>query len=121
MDITFLILILVLSLKSKFVVFYSVLTLNFSSEYCLNKAEITNDQHKKFIWHFLKANFEQNPRAELLNLLGYRIEDVNGKLSQFVGKQLQNNVDGLVDDFNNMNRVRTAYGSFYFGKFYKLK
>ncbi|KAJ8915040.1 hypothetical protein NQ315_016015 [Exocentrus adspersus] len=74
-------------------------------EYCFNKSEITNDQHRKFIWHFLKANFEQNPRAELLNLLGYRIEDVNSKLSQYVGKNVQNSIDGLTDDFSGMNRL----------------
>ncbi|KAJ8981910.1 hypothetical protein NQ317_007302 [Molorchus minor] len=74
-------------------------------EYCLNKADQTDDQHTKYIWHFLKANFEQNPRVELLNLVGYRIEDINSKLSQYVGKELQNNVDGLADDFSNMNRA----------------
>lgn len=74
-------------------------------EYCFNKSEVTSDQHKKYIWHFLKANFEQNARAELLNLLGYRIEDVNNKLGQYIGKQLQNNVDGLADDFSTMNRL----------------
>ncbi|KAJ8957314.1 hypothetical protein NQ314_006562 [Rhamnusium bicolor] len=73
------------------------------SEYCFNKAEVTNNQHKKYIWHFLKANFGQEPRAELLNLLGYKIEDVNSKLDQFVGKELQNNE--LADDFSNMNRL----------------
>ncbi|KAJ8940709.1 hypothetical protein NQ318_009112 [Aromia moschata] len=74
-------------------------------EYCVNKADTTDDQHKKYIWHFLKASFEQNPRAELLNLVGYSIEDVNSKLGQYVGKDLQNNVDGLTDDFSNMNRL----------------
>lgn len=75
------------------------------TEYCLNKADATDDQHKKYIWHFLRAQFEQNSRAELLNLLGYRIEDVNGKLNQVVGKS-QNNVDQLTDEFS---RVRNYY------------
>lgn len=75
------------------------------SEYCINKANATNDQHKRYIWHFLKANFEQNPRVELLNLLGYRIEDVNEKLKQHVGPEVKNNVDGLTDQFSNLNRV----------------
>lgn len=68
----------------------------------MNKADLTDDQHKKYIWHFLKANFEPNPRSELLNLLGYRIEDINEKLSEKVGK----NVDDLTDKLNNLNRVR---------------
>lgn len=75
------------------------------SEYCLNKANSTTDQHKKYIWHFLKANFEQNTRAELLNLLGYRIEDVNDKLSKHVEGYLKNNVDNLSDQFSNLNNV----------------
>lgn len=94
-------------------------------EYCLNKSNETNDQHKKFIWHFLKANFEQNPRAELLNLLGkilqnrggnsgvqisklsgYRIEDINNKLDQHIGGSvLQSKIDGLADEFAG-NRVQ---------------
>lgn len=61
-------------------------------EYCLNKANATNDQHKKYIWHFLKANFEQNTRAELLNLLGYHIEDINDKLKQHIGENKKNDV-----------------------------
>lgn len=74
-------------------------------EYCLSKADATNDQHKKYIWHFLKANFESNPRAELLNLLGYRIEDVNERLEQFIGKKLGQSVDNITDQFSNLNRL----------------
>ncbi|CAG9767294.1 unnamed protein product [Ceutorhynchus assimilis] len=74
-------------------------------DYCLNKSDSTNNQHKKFIWHFLKANFEANPRAELLNLLGYRIEDINNKLAQHIGTPLlQNKIDGLTNDFAS-NRI----------------
>ncbi|KAF7281898.1 hypothetical protein GWI33_004098 [Rhynchophorus ferrugineus] len=79
-------------------------------EYCLNKANETNDQHKKYIWHYLKANFEQNPRGEILNLLGYKIEDINIKLAQHIGKPLlQNNVDDLTDQLNS-NRIED-YGN----------
>ncbi|XP_049818141.1 protein transport protein Sec31A [Aethina tumida] len=76
------------------------------TEYCLNKADATDDQHKKYIWHFLRAQFEQNSRAELLNLLGYRIEDVNGKLNQVVGKS-QNNVDQLTDEFSRLDDLNS--------------
>lgn len=72
-------------------------------EYCTNKAEETQDQHKKYIWHFIKANFEQSPRTELLNLLGYSIDEINSKLSEHVGDILQNN--DLTDDFESANRV----------------
>lgn len=79
----------------------------FFSEYCLNKADEIDNQHKKYVWHFLKANFEQNPRTELLNLLGYSIEDVNNKLKEHVGDILQNNFDDLSNDFMKANRVRS--------------
>ncbi|XP_050309032.1 protein transport protein Sec31A isoform X2 [Anthonomus grandis grandis] len=74
-------------------------------DYCLNKSNETSDQHKKFVWHFLKANFEPNPRAEFLNLLGYKVEDVNTKLCQHIGKPLlKSKMDGLVDQFEG-NRI----------------
>ncbi|XP_017777506.1 PREDICTED: protein transport protein Sec31A isoform X2 [Nicrophorus vespilloides] len=80
------------------------------TEYCKNKADSTDDQHKKYIWHFLKANFEQNPRAELLNLLGYKIEDVNAKLNEFVDNQTNNDVDGLIYPFasNRIDDVKSS-------------
>lgn len=94
------------------------------SDYCLNKANEIDNQHKKYIWHFLKANFEQNPRTELLNLLGYSIEDVNNKLKEHVGDILQNNFDELPNDFINANRVssvknkpETLHSSIYFISF----
>ncbi|XP_060523111.1 protein transport protein Sec31A isoform X2 [Cylas formicarius] len=76
-------------------------------EYCLNKSESSNDQHRKYIWHFLKANFDSNPRAEFLNLLGYRIDDVNAKLNEHIGESLLQKGDiidhlanGRIDDFD---------------------
>lgn len=60
----------------------------------------------------MKANFEQNTRAELLNLLGYRIEDVNDKLRQHIGAEKTNSVDSLSDqsridsfDFGGLNQA----------------
>jgi protein transport protein SEC31 len=72
------------------------------TEYCSRKADSADDQHKKYIWYFLKANFEDNPRAELLNLLGYRIEDVNNKLNQYINK---NSADSLTNRLSNLNKV----------------
>lgn len=81
-------------------------------EYCLNKANSTNDQHKKYIWHFLKANFEQNPRREILNLLGYNVDDINQKLNQLVGRE-NDKIDGITDQFAN-NRVRFLAENYFF-------
>ncbi|CAH1984308.1 unnamed protein product [Acanthoscelides obtectus] len=75
------------------------------AEYCINKMEETKDQHQKTIWQYLRASFEANPRVELLSLLGYNIESINNKLNQHVGTELNHNVNGLSDDFANMNRL----------------
>lgn len=40
------------------------------TDYCHRKGDQSGDQHDKYVWHFLKASFEENPRAEMLNLLG---------------------------------------------------
>lgn len=70
-------------------------------DYCCQKAdEYEGDQHKRFIWYFLKAYFEENPMDEFLNLLGkiiYKFININiqkqfrysalknkGKVSRFV-------------------------------------
>lgn len=65
------------------------------TEYCRNKADLLTDQHKRNIWYFLKANFEEDPRGEILNLLGYKKDEINHKLNEIVGSQA--NVDGLTD------------------------
>ncbi|CAH1223126.1 unnamed protein product [Diabrotica balteata] len=75
------------------------------TDYCKEKSNQTNDQHKKYIWHFLKANFEEVPRVELLNLLGYNLTDVNDKLNVHAGVQNESNMDGLSEDFINSNRI----------------
>lgn len=40
------------------------------SDYCVQKANQMENQHGRYIWYFVKTNFEANPRAEMLNLLG---------------------------------------------------
>lgn len=40
------------------------------ADYCRQKANESSDQHSKYVWHFLKAYFEENPTSEFLNLLG---------------------------------------------------
>lgn len=39
-------------------------------DYCRQRADEMNDQHNRYVWHFLKANFETDPHTEMLNLLG---------------------------------------------------
>lgn len=86
-----------------------MLFLIYVADYCLNKANNADDPHKKYIWHFLKASFEYDSRAELLSLLGYRVEDVQRKLVQHVDGHLKNNIENLSDQFSNVNNVSTSY------------
>lgn len=39
-------------------------------EYCLEKADRTQDQNDRYLWYFLKARFAPDTRGELLDLLG---------------------------------------------------
>lgn len=45
-------------------------------EYCRQRADEMPDQHNRFVWYFLKANFESNPHTEMLNLLGKPTPDI---------------------------------------------
>lgn len=42
------------------------------AEYCKEKADQMTSQHGRYVWYFLKANFDTNPREQMLNLLGKR-------------------------------------------------
>lgn len=56
------------------------------AEYCAQKADQMSTQHGRYVWYFLKANFEANPREHMLNLLGYNADDMAAKFSRFVPK-----------------------------------
>ncbi|XP_055534131.1 protein transport protein Sec31A isoform X2 [Wyeomyia smithii] len=81
-------------------------------EYCRAKADQTTDQHSRLLWYFLKANFEENPHAEMLNLLGYHSEDISNKFKKYTGESAQgaddrakaNPVDGLTDQMAGLSR-----------------
>ncbi|XP_055596249.1 protein transport protein Sec31A isoform X2 [Uranotaenia lowii] len=81
-------------------------------DYCRQKADQTTDQHSRFLWYFLKANFEDNPHDEMLNLLGYHSEDIVNKFKKFTesGKEKNdstevNAVDNLTDQLAGLSRT----------------
>lgn len=94
------------------------------SDYCRQKANDMTDQHSRYIWYFLKAQFEENTNSEFLNLLGefvkfashsnvhkslvlgYQAEDVASKFSKLVESKDSNNIDGLTEQVSKLNRVR---------------
>lgn len=79
-------------------------------EYCRLKADEAKSNHERFVWYFIKANFEQNPKGELLNLLGYKPDDINMNLNNFIKtKSTADNVNHLSDQLNNLNTVSYFY------------
>ncbi|XP_065165359.1 protein transport protein Sec31A isoform X2 [Atheta coriaria] len=80
------------------------------TDYCRNKADASIDQHTRYVWHFLKANFEPNPRTEFLNLLGYKIEDVNAKLAPHMLPKEEDALNQLNQQFMTANRIDTNDG-----------
>lgn len=65
-------------------------------EYCRQKADQMPDQNGRYIWYFLKANFDANPRTEMLNLLGYSPDDMEAKFGKYLPKEAELN-DGIID------------------------
>lgn len=63
-------------------------------EYCRQKADQMPDQNGRYIWYFLKANFDANPRSEMLNLLGYSPEDMEAKFGKYLPKEAEQ-TDGI--------------------------
>jgi protein transport protein SEC31 len=70
-------------------------------EYCRKRADEADNQQKKYIWHFLKAYFEEDPTNEFLNLLGYHVGDIADKFSKLEAKE----VDGITNQMAQLNRV----------------
>lgn len=64
-------------------------------EYCRQRADEMAEQQGRYLWYFLKANFEGDARGEFLNLLGYQVGDIRERLSKYVPKEQQN---GGVDE-----------------------
>lgn len=74
-------------------------------EYCNTKASSAQTMHDSMIWCFIKANFDPNRKKELLNLLGYKPDDVNSNLRKFINKPGNNDISQLSDQLSNMNNV----------------
>ncbi|CAG9564424.1 unnamed protein product [Danaus chrysippus] len=49
------------------------------AEYCREKGEAAVDQNERYEWFFLRANFLPSYRTELLNLLGFKQDEISSK------------------------------------------
>lgn len=83
-------------------------------DYCRIKADEAKTNHERFVWYFIKANFDPNPKEELLNLLGYKPDEVNMNLSNFIKKSniSDDSINHISDQLNNINKVRHTMGQY---------
>ncbi|XP_059607355.1 protein transport protein Sec31A isoform X2 [Phlebotomus argentipes] len=72
-------------------------------EYCRQKADQTSDQFSRYLWYFLRANFDANPQSEMLNLLGYHQEDVSAKFLKILQSK-QDPVEQVTDQMAELSR-----------------
>lgn len=80
------------------------------AEYCKEKADQMTSQHGRYVWYFLKANFDANPREQMLNLLGYNADDMEAKFSSFVPKDDAEGVEQLTKNMASLSRVSAQSG-----------
>ncbi|XP_066994333.2 protein transport protein Sec31A isoform X2 [Anabrus simplex] len=77
-------------------------------EFCQTKAASSKTPHEQYVWNFIRANFEEQPRAELLRLLGFESEDIISKLNRFIDKPANarpsDGIDGLSDQMRGLGR-----------------
>ncbi|XP_075169398.1 COPII coat complex component secretory 31 isoform X2 [Haematobia irritans] len=70
-------------------------------DYCRQKADEMSDQNGRYLWYFIKANFERNPKEEILNLLGFNKEDIDAKFSKYLPEDDTNQQCQDIDQLNN--------------------
>ncbi|KAG6454351.1 hypothetical protein O3G_MSEX008653 [Manduca sexta] len=49
------------------------------AEYCRQKGDAAMDQNERYVWFFLRANFLPTFRTEVLNLLGFKQDEIPSK------------------------------------------
>ncbi|CAK1555487.1 unnamed protein product [Leptosia nina] len=60
------------------------------AEYCREQGDSSGDQHERYTWFFLRANFLPTFRTEVLNLLGYKQDDIPSKFKSQNVADIQN-------------------------------
>ncbi|XP_037949907.1 protein transport protein Sec31A isoform X2 [Teleopsis dalmanni] len=73
-------------------------------EYCRQRADQMPDQNGRYLWYFIKATFELDPKEEMLNLLGYNKDDIDNKFSKYIkeDQQAENDVDQLTNHISTL-------------------
>lgn len=72
------------------------------SDFCKGKADYAENEHEKKVWNCINAYFGENVTNELLELLGFNIEEMSGKLTQYVPQDLETITKGI-SKLNNVS------------------
>ncbi|XP_031779577.1 protein transport protein Sec31A isoform X3 [Nasonia vitripennis] len=70
------------------------------SDFCKGKADNAPDDHKRKVWNCIGAYFGENVTQELLELLGFNIDEMSTKLNQLVPQQ---EIDAVTEGVSNLN------------------
>lgn len=81
---------------------------NLFGNFCQNKIDNAPDEHKRKVWSCINAYFGENVTQEMLELLGYNIDEMNNKLNKFVP---QPEVNALTDGVSKLNNVSRNYST----------
>ena len=72
-------------------------------DFCKGKADSAVDDHDKKVWNCVGAYFGNNVTKDLLELLGFNLEEMNNKLNQYIPQQ---EIDDLAEGVSKLNNVR---------------
>lgn len=78
-------------------------------DYCKGKIDNTTDEHTKKIWSCVSAYFSKNVTKNILDLLGYNIEEMNNKLNQFLPQDEINTLSGGITNLNVSSNYNYSY------------
>ncbi|PSN56122.1 Protein transport protein Sec31A [Blattella germanica] len=83
-------------------------------DFCQAKVATSSTPHERSVWNFLRASFDPNPRAEILDLLGFKTDEINMKLGRYIGKPANarpsGDIDGLSDRVAALGRDSDSDG-----------
>ncbi|KAJ9593994.1 hypothetical protein L9F63_014589, partial [Diploptera punctata] len=70
-------------------------------DFCNAKIAASTSPHERSVWNFVRANFDSNPRSEILSLLGFKPDEINLKLGRYIGKPANARPAGDVDHLSD--------------------
>ncbi|XP_012288447.1 protein transport protein Sec31A isoform X2 [Orussus abietinus] len=73
-------------------------------DYCQGKADKVADDHDKKLWDCIGAYFRPNVTKELLEVLGYNLDVMHNKLSQFIPQD----VDAITEGVAKLDRIHNG-------------